>query len=184
VVDLFQRIQPQQIYAAGDLSDPHGTHRTCLLAIMLAIEEVKQQTWFRECQVWLYRGAWQEFEPHEIQMAVPLTPAQLQHKIAAIFRHQSQKDPAMFPGADPREFWQRARDRNMVSPLPRCCSYAPASHAHHSQQLKDLADICVSARVVTEFGVFYDQTPGLDTYRSIACSTCPRALYTTMCTLE
>ena len=82
---------------------------------MLAIEEVKQEAWFKECQVWLYRGAWQEFEPHEIEMAVPLSPADLRHKVDAIFRHQSQKDRAMFPGADPREFWQRARDRNKVS---------------------------------------------------------------------
>ncbi len=70
-------------------------------------------------QVWLYRGAWQEFEPHEIEMAVPLTPAHVEHKTAAIFRHQSQKDPPMFPGADPREFWQRARDRNRVSHRPQ-----------------------------------------------------------------
>lgn len=85
---------------------------------MLAIEEVKTEDWFRGCEVWLYRGAWQEFEPHEIHMAVPLSPAELQRKIQAIFRHQSQKDSALFPGADPREFWQRARDRNMVLPFP------------------------------------------------------------------
>ena len=82
---------------------------------MLAIEEVKQREWFRDCEIWLYRGAWQEFEPHEIQMAVPLSPLELSRKINAIFKHQSQKDRALFPGADSREFWQRARDRNIVS---------------------------------------------------------------------
>lgn len=83
---------------------------------MLAIEAVKGQPWFKDCQVWLYRGAWQEFEPHEIEMAVPMSPADVKHKTEAIFRHQSQKDWAMFPGADPREFWQRARDRNKARP--------------------------------------------------------------------
>ena len=89
--------------------------RAVLQAIMLAIEEVKHREWFRDCEIWLYRGAWQEFEPHEIQMAVPLSPLELSRKINAIFKHQSQKDRALFPGADSREFWQRSRDRNMVS---------------------------------------------------------------------
>ena len=84
---------------------------------MLALNVVKKDAWFKSTEIWLYRGAWQEFEPHEIQMAVVLTPEQLSHKIEAIFRHQSQKDRAMFPGADSREFWQRARDRNRVQDL-------------------------------------------------------------------
>lgn len=101
--------------------------KPCTQAIMLAIERVKRQEWFRGCEVWLYRGAWQEFEPHEIQMAVPLSPLELRRKIEAIFKHQSQKDRALFPGSDSREFWQRARDRNMASLLFRfaaaqwCC---------------------------------------------------------------
>lgn len=90
-------------------------HAHCdMQAIMLALDRIKGQTWFGGCEVWLYRGAWQEFEAHEIQMAVPLSPLELQRKIEAIFKHQSQKDSALFPGADSREFWQRARDRNKV----------------------------------------------------------------------
>ncbi len=111
-VDLLRKIKPHQIYAAGDLSDPHGTHRTCLRAILLACQEVKEDDWYQQCVVWLYRGAWQEWEPHQIEMAVPLSPQELLRKRAAIFKHESQKDRALFPGSDPREFWQRAEDRN------------------------------------------------------------------------
>ena len=111
-VDLLRKIKPHQIYAAGDLSDPHGTHRTCLRAILLACEEVKEDDWYKQCVVWLYRGAWQEWEPHQIEMAVPLSPQELLRKRAAVFKHESQKDRALFPGSDPREFWQRAEDRN------------------------------------------------------------------------
>jgi glucosamine-6-phosphate deaminase len=112
VVELLEKLKPHQIYAAGDLSDPHGTHRVCLDAIYKAIERVKKQPWFKQCEVWLYRGAWQEWEPEKIDMAVPLSPEEVERKRIAIFKHQSQKDKAMFPGADPREFWQRAEDRN------------------------------------------------------------------------
>ena len=112
IVKLLEERKPHQIYAAGDLSDPHGTHRVCLDAIYRAIERVKHQPWFADCQVWLYRGAWQEWEPEKIDMAVPLSPEEVERKRLAIFRHQSQKDRAMFPGADPREFWERAEDRN------------------------------------------------------------------------
>lgn len=111
-VDLLQKIQPHQIYAAGDLSDPHGTHRVCLQAIFEAIEQLKDQAWMKDCWVWLYRGAWQEWGVEEIEMAVPLSPLELKRKRQAIFYHQSQKDSALFPGNDPREFWQRAEDRN------------------------------------------------------------------------
>lgn len=112
VVDLLRKIRPHQVYAAGDLSDPHGTHRVCLEAIFRAMKIVKDDEWMRDCEVWLYRGAWQEWEPEQIDMAVPISPPELQRKKEAIFRHQSQKDKAMFPGSDEREFWQRAEERN------------------------------------------------------------------------
>ncbi len=112
IVDLLRKLKPHQIYAAGDLSDPHGTHRVCLDAIFRAIAIVKSDDWFADTEVWLYRGAWQEWEPQQIDMAVPISPLELQRKRQAIFKHQSQKDRAMFPGADVREFWQRAEDRN------------------------------------------------------------------------
>ncbi|MEQ8849826.1 glucosamine-6-phosphate deaminase [Botrimarina sp.] len=112
VVDLLERVQPHQVYAAGDLSDPHGTHRTCLRAILTACDRLRDRDWFANCTVWLYRGAWQEWEPHQIEMAVPLSPMELMRKRTAIFKHESQKDKALFPGTDPREFWQRAEDRN------------------------------------------------------------------------
>ena len=110
--ELLQEIQPQQIYAAGDLSDPHGTHRVCLNAIMAALEQVKSEAWADDCYVWLYRGAWQEWDIDQIEMAVPISPVELMRKRRAIFKHQSQKDRPLFPGSDPREFWQRAEDRN------------------------------------------------------------------------
>jgi glucosamine-6-phosphate deaminase len=112
VEEIIRRIQPQQIYAAGDLSDPHGTHRVCLDAIFRAVGRLRSEAWMQDCWVWLYRGAWQEWGIEEIEMAVPLSPSELYRKRQAIFRHQSQKDSAVFPGNDPREFWQRAEDRN------------------------------------------------------------------------
>ena len=112
VADLLESVQPHQIYAAGDLTDPHGTHRTCLKAILAALRRSQGTAWRDHCTIWLYRGAWQEWAPDEIEMAVPLSPVELERKRHAIFKHQSQKDRAMFPGLDPREFWQRAEDRN------------------------------------------------------------------------
>jgi glucosamine-6-phosphate deaminase len=112
IVELLQAHRPHQIYAAGDLSDPHGTHRTCLAAIFEACRRLQDEAWFEHCEVWLYRGAWQEWEPEQIEMAVPLSPEELQRKRVAIFKHESQKDKALFPGSDEREFWQRAEDRN------------------------------------------------------------------------
>jgi glucosamine-6-phosphate deaminase len=110
--ELIERIQPAQIYVAGDLSDPHGTHRVCADAIFRALAQIEQASGARP-EVLLYRGAWQEWPAHEIEIAVPLSPRDLQLKRAAIFRHESQKDSALFPGPDdPREFWQRAEDRN------------------------------------------------------------------------
>ena len=111
-VDLLQEIEPHQIYAAGDLSDPHGTHRTCLSAVLKACNRLEQESWYDVCDLWLYRGAWQEWSPHQIEMAVPLSPLELMRKRNAIFKHESQKDRALFPGPDPREFWQRAEQRN------------------------------------------------------------------------
>jgi glucosamine-6-phosphate deaminase len=109
--ELIERIAPHQIYVAGDLSDPHGTHRVCAEAIFLALEEIEAATGARP-DVLLYRGAWQEYELHEIEIAVPLSPRDIAIKRKAIFMHESQKDEALFPGSDPREFWQRAEDRN------------------------------------------------------------------------
>lgn len=111
-VDLLREIQPHQIYAAGDLSDPHGTHRTCLSIILQACLQCRQDDWYESCSVWLYRGAWQEWAPDQIEMAVPLSPQEVERKRVAIFKHESQKDRALFPGSDVREFWQRAEARN------------------------------------------------------------------------
>jgi glucosamine-6-phosphate deaminase len=111
-VDLLRQVKPHQVYAAGDLSDPHGTHRVCLEAIFRALEVCKDDDWIEDCKVWLYRGAWQEWDINEIEMAVPISPEELTKKRKAIFKHQSQKDRPLFPGADEREFWQRSEDRN------------------------------------------------------------------------
>ena len=112
IAALMEDIQPHQVFAAGDLADPHGTHRVCLNAIFGAFEQLKEKDWMKNCWLWLYRGAWHEWPIHEIEMAVPLSPAELYKKRRAIFMHQSQKDTPPFPGDDEREFWQRAEDRN------------------------------------------------------------------------
>lgn len=109
---LIDEVQPDQIYMAGDFSDPHGTHRVCAQGILQVLEQIHGQTG-RQYDVLLYRGAWQEWAPHEIEIAVPLSPRDLERKRHAIFRHESQKDTALFPGVDSREFWQRAQDRNL-----------------------------------------------------------------------
>ena len=109
---LLQDVKPHQIFAAGDLSDPHGTHRVCFQAIIQACEELRGEEWFKDCRVWMYRGAWQEWDVAEAEMAVPLSPEEVEIKREAIFRHQSQKDRPLFPGSDKREFWQRAEERN------------------------------------------------------------------------
>ena len=116
-IDLLNEIQPHQIYAAGDLSDPHGTHRVCLAAIFEAVHRLQAAgaPWLADCWVWLYRGAWQEWDVDQIEMAVPLSPQELVRKRRAIFKHQSQKDRPLFPGADQREFWQRAEARNRTT---------------------------------------------------------------------
>ena len=108
----IEEVAPGQVFVAGDLSDPHGTHRTCATIIFGALDQLAESGGPRP-EVLLYRGAWQEWAPHEIEIAVPLSPADVKQKKAAIFRHESQKDSALFPGPDdPREFWQRAEDRN------------------------------------------------------------------------
>lgn len=112
IIELMDRIKPHQVYAAGDLADPHGTHRVCLDAVLMAYDQLKDQKWTKDSWLWLYRGAWHEWNMDEIQMAVPLSPEELAKKKRAIFMHQSQKDSPPFPGEDHREFWQRAEERN------------------------------------------------------------------------
>ncbi len=112
IVDVLQKVKPHQIYAAGDLSDPHGTHRVCFIAILRALDKLKTEAWLKDCRIWLYRGAWQEWDVADANMAVPLSPEEVAIKREAIFKHQSQKDRPLFPGSDSREFWQRAEERN------------------------------------------------------------------------
>ncbi|MDO5969601.1 glucosamine-6-phosphate deaminase [Flavivirga aquimarina] len=112
---LIEHIKPHQIYAAGDLADPHGTHKVCLDALFASLEKMKGLPYMNDCWVWLYRGAWHEWESYEIEMAVPLSPDQVLRKRHAIFYHQSQKDGVMFQGDDNREFWVRVEDRNRLT---------------------------------------------------------------------
>ncbi len=117
VVGLLRAIKPHQVYAAGDLSDPHGTHRCCLAAVFAALDQVRGDAWCANTPIetLLYRGAWQEWGIEAIDIAVPLSPDEVSRKRRAIFRHQSQKDRPLFPGADDREFWQRAEARNKAT---------------------------------------------------------------------
>ena len=112
VENLIKKIKPHQIFAAGDLSDPHGTHRLCLRAIYRAINNIKDLYFMKKCSIWLYAGAWNEWKINDIDMAIPMSPDQIIKKRKAIYKHKSQKDGAVFPGNDPREFWQRAEERN------------------------------------------------------------------------
>ncbi|MDR3712603.1 MAG: glucosamine-6-phosphate deaminase [Puia sp.] len=111
---LLRELKPQQIFAAGDLADPHGTHKVCLDIIFEAMRRLKAagEPWLKDCWVWLYKGAWQEWDISEIEMAIPMSPDQVIKKRFGIFIHQSQKDAVPFQGSDSREFWQRAEDRN------------------------------------------------------------------------
>jgi len=110
---LLEEIRPQHIFVAGDLSDPHGTHRMCKEAIDLALSEIHRESLPIRPEIWLYRGAWQEWPIYEATWLVPLSQEELRLKIQAIFKHQSQKDSAPFPGGyDEREFWQRVEARN------------------------------------------------------------------------
>jgi glucosamine-6-phosphate deaminase len=111
-IDLLQQVKPQQIFAAGDFADPNGTHLVCFNIILAALNRLKEtEEWVKDCWLWMYRGAWHEFETYEIEMAVPLSPQEVIRKRNAIFKHQSQKDRPVFPGDDAREFWVRAEDR-------------------------------------------------------------------------
>ena len=111
IVNLLREIKPQQIYAAGDLADPHGTHRTCMEAVLNALEVVKDDEWMKDCHLWLYRGAWMEWDLGMVDMAVPLSPDEPDHEAPRHLPPPSQKDIMPFPGDDPREFWQRAEER-------------------------------------------------------------------------
>lgn len=115
VKDFIETIKPHQIYVAGDLADPHGTHKVCLDAILASVDMIKEEEWFKECRVWMYRGAWMEWEIDHIEMAVPLSPEELRQKRNAILRHQSQMESAPFLGDDERLFWQRSEERNRTT---------------------------------------------------------------------
>lgn len=111
-MELLQQVKPHQIFAAGDFADPHGTHKVCFNIIIEAMIRLrKTESWTKDCWLWMYRGAWHEFETYEIEMCVPLSPQEVQRKRLAIFKHQSQKDLPVFPGDDSREFWVRAEAR-------------------------------------------------------------------------
>lgn len=116
VKQLLEQTQPHQIFVAGDLADPHGTHRVCLDAVLAALDELKQtkawEEWLKDCRIWMYRGAWMEWEVDLIEMAVPMSPEELRFKRNTILKHQSQMESAPFMGNDERLFWQRAEDRN------------------------------------------------------------------------
>jgi glucosamine-6-phosphate deaminase len=113
-MELLRRIKPQQVFCAGDLADPHGTHKVCLDIVFESLRRLKDagEEWIKDCWVWLYKGAWQEWDMSEIEMAVPMSPDQVVKKRFGIFIHQSQKDMVPFQGSDAREFWQRAEARN------------------------------------------------------------------------
>jgi glucosamine-6-phosphate deaminase len=117
VQELIAEVQPHQIYVAADLADPHGTHRKCTDVVLAAIEEEKQAgaEWLDDCRVWMYRGAWAEWDVADIEMCVPMSPEELTEKRNAILRHQSQMEGAPFMGNDERLFWQRAQDRNRAT---------------------------------------------------------------------
>lgn len=115
VKDYIESIKPHQIYVAGDLADPHGTHKVCLDAILAAIDIMKEDEWYQDCRVWMYRGAWAEWELENIEMAVPISPEELRSKRSSILRHQSQMDSAPFLGDDERLFWQRSEERNRAT---------------------------------------------------------------------
>lgn len=115
VKKLLEDIKPHQIFVAGDLADPHGTHRVCTDAVLAAIDELKDEAWMRDCRIWMYRGAWAEWEIDHIEMAVPISPEQLRRKRNSILKHQSQMENAPFLGNDDRLFWQRAEERNRAT---------------------------------------------------------------------
>ncbi len=109
---LLQEVKPHQIFVAGDLADPHGTHRVCTDSVLAAIDLEKGEKWIKDCRIWMYRGAWAEWEIENIEMAVPISPEELRLKRNTILKHQSQMEGAPFLGNDERLFWQRSEDRN------------------------------------------------------------------------
>jgi glucosamine-6-phosphate deaminase len=113
-IELLREIKPQQVYCAGDFADPHGTHIVCFNVVLEALKRIKTagDQWINDCWLWLYKGAWQEWNIEEIEMAIPMSPDQVMKKRFGIFIHQSQKDMVPFQGSDSREFWQRAEARN------------------------------------------------------------------------
>lgn len=115
VKKLLIDIKPDEMFVAGDLADPHGTHRVCLNAVLAAVDELKNEEWMKNCTIWMYRGAWAEWEMDHVEMAVPISPEELRHKRNAILKHQSQAESAPFLGDDERLFWQRAEDRNRAT---------------------------------------------------------------------
>lgn len=115
IKNLLEELKPDQIFVAGDLADPHGTHKVCLDAILAAVDEIKDEDWLKACRIWMYRGAWAEWEMDHIEMAVPISPEELRHKRNAILKHQSQAESAPYLGDDERLFWQRAEDRNRAT---------------------------------------------------------------------
>ena len=115
VKKYISSIKPTQIFVAGDLADPHGTHKVCLDAILAAIDELKGESWLKDCRIWMYRGAWAEWEIDHIEMSVPISPEELRFKRNAILKHQSQMESAPFLGNDERLFWQRSEDRNRAT---------------------------------------------------------------------
>jgi glucosamine-6-phosphate deaminase len=120
VKDFIETIKPNQIYVAGDLADPHGTHKVCLDAVLAAVDLLKEESWFEDCRIWMYRGAWMEWEIDHIEMAVPLSPEELRQKRNAILKHQSQMESAPFLGDDERLFWQRSEERNRATADTYC----------------------------------------------------------------
>jgi glucosamine-6-phosphate deaminase len=120
VKDFIETIKPNQIYVAGDLADPHGTHKVCLDAVLAAVDLLKDESWFEDCRIWMYRGAWMEWEIDHIEMAVPLSPEELRQKRNAILKHQSQMESAPFLGDDERLFWQRSEERNRATADTYC----------------------------------------------------------------
>lgn len=110
--DLITKVKPHQIFASEDLAGPHSTHKFCLDSLFNSLKQLKNEKFMKDCRVWLYRGAWHEWDIHEIEMVVPMSPDQILKKRHAIFYHQSQKDGALFQGDDSREFWMRAEDKN------------------------------------------------------------------------
>lgn len=115
VKKLLTDVRPHQIFVAGDLADPHGTHKVCTDAVLAAIDELKNEEWMKDCRIWMYRGAWAEWEIDHIEMAVPISPEELRFKRNSILKHQSQMENAPFLGDDDRLFWQRAEERNRAT---------------------------------------------------------------------